>query len=158
MTSWDFFVWILFLDLRRHGRNCTWLCSVKWRLLRSSHTWLLGIVLSCTRGVVYYPAVMLGHVWTFQVWEFVHQVRKLKLVVDEILAFLVAPKSGEIRMLCGWNLNITAVTKQIAIYWKLVLKLMKLNKPLFCYRRLELIHLSMSYAAYIINIPWELAC
>lgn len=43
-------------------------------------------------------------------------MRKLKLVVDEILAFLVPPKSGEIRMLCGWNLNITAVTKQIAVY------------------------------------------
>ena len=30
----------------------------------------------------------------FKVWKFVHHVRKLKLVVDEILAFPVAPKSG----------------------------------------------------------------
>jgi hypothetical protein len=51
----------------------------------------------------------------FQVWELVPNVKKFKLVVDEILAFPVTTKGGEIHMPCGWNLKVTAETKQIAV-------------------------------------------
>jgi hypothetical protein len=80
---------------------------------------------------------------------------EVKLVVDEIQTFVVVPQWNERRVMCFWNLYITAVAKQIAVYWKLALILICLNQWT---RWLELLLLSPIDAAYAINIPWERAC
>ena len=41
---------------------------------------------------------------------------KFNLAVDEVLAFPVARKWDEIRLQCGWNLNIVAMNKKTAVY------------------------------------------
>jgi hypothetical protein len=59
---------------------------------------------------------MLEHVSTSQAWQVLHDVRKFKLEVHEILVFAVAPQWDESSVLSVSNLNITAVANQIAAY------------------------------------------
>jgi len=68
---------------------------------------------------------MLGHTCTLKSRKFAFLVTKFKLVVDEILTFVVAAKWDESHVLSVWNLNITAVTEQVAVCLKLVLNIMK---------------------------------
>jgi hypothetical protein len=41
--------------------------------------------------MLYYPAVMFGHIQTFQAWGLVPRLRQFKLVGDKIMEFAVAP-------------------------------------------------------------------
>ena len=53
-------------------------------------------------------------------------LREFNLVVEETLVLAAGPTWGEDWVSCVWNLHVIATIKQIAVYWKLVLKLIQL--------------------------------
>lgn len=78
--------------------------SVVWRQLRPSHNWLPRnrIVLHQNYTILSGRNIR-SHIH-FKAWEFVPHVRKFKLVLDEMLAFVVVAKWVESRVLSVWKL------------------------------------------------------